>query len=291
MEFPQQDPNDSVTSETAPLIEPIDCDSDHGLFQVPLKRRTGSPLGPSQLFKSPPLTSAETISTRLRSSTNDSPPQQHTDSPIIMSPASSVYDAPALHDLQSPIHDIRDGRTGASGIISPARAAPPIPPLAAGRHHQHQRRINNSRPTDVFPTLPVYDDWVVPDSPRERLSQMRATPDSAYDRARNMEIHRSEWKNVVYRFPVKGKGHWVVDCDLTESSHARLSDVARRSSEGFEWNGDYDLANIYRVLSIVHKKLMDEMRAERLRPSNSGQTQAAGGGGPGGPGGAGVRVA
>ncbi|KAG7294643.1 hypothetical protein NEMBOFW57_004720 [Staphylotrichum longicolle] len=105
--------------------------------------------------------------------------------------------------------------------------------------------------------------WTVPDSPLERLSQLRATPDSAYDRARQMEVRRSEWKHVVYRFPVKGKEHWVIDADLTESSHARLADVARRSSEGFEWNGDYELANIYRVLAVAHTKAMEEMRGER----------------------------
>ncbi|KAK4150793.1 hypothetical protein C8A00DRAFT_36581 [Chaetomidium leptoderma] len=105
--------------------------------------------------------------------------------------------------------------------------------------------------------------WTVPDSPLERLSQMRATPDSAYDRARQMEVRRSEWKHVVYRFPVKGQAHWVIDADLTESSHARLADVARRSSEGFEWNGDYELANIYRVLAVAHTRVMEEMRGER----------------------------
>jgi hypothetical protein len=92
---------------------------------------------------------------------------------------------------------------------------------------------------------------------------MRATPDSAYDRARQMEVRRSEWKHVVYRFPVKGSEHWVIDADLTESSHARLADVARRSSEGFEWNGDYELANIYRVLAVAHTRVMEEMRGER----------------------------
>lgn len=105
--------------------------------------------------------------------------------------------------------------------------------------------------------------WTVPDSPLERLSQLRATPDSAYDRARQMEIRRSEWKHVVYRFPVKGREHWVIDADLTESSHARLADVARRSSEGFEWNGDYELANIYCVLAVAHGKVMEDMRGER----------------------------
>jgi hypothetical protein len=78
-----------------------------------------------------------------------------------------------------------------------------------------------------------------------------------------MELRRSEWKNVVYRFPVKGKDDWVIDADLTESSHARLADVARRSSEGFEYNGDYELANIYRVLATAHTRLMEEMREER----------------------------
>ncbi|KAL2265852.1 hypothetical protein VTJ83DRAFT_6952 [Remersonia thermophila] len=105
--------------------------------------------------------------------------------------------------------------------------------------------------------------WTVPDSPLERLSQLRATPDSAYDRARQMELRRSEWKHVMYRFPMRGKEDWVIDADLTESSHARLADVARRSSEGFKWNGDRELANIYRVLAAAHTKVMEEMRAER----------------------------
>jgi hypothetical protein len=105
----------------------------------------------------------------------------------------------------------------------------------------------------------------VPDSPLERLSQLRATSDSAYDRARQMEVRRSEWKHIVYRFPVKGREHWVIDADLTESSHARLADVARRSSDGFEWNGDYELANIYRVLAVAHARVMEEMRGERRK--------------------------
>lgn len=105
--------------------------------------------------------------------------------------------------------------------------------------------------------------WAVPESPLERLSQVRATPDSAYDRARQMELRRSEWKHVVYRFPVRGADDWVVDADLTESSHARLAEVARRSCDGFEWNGDHELANIYRVLADAHTRLMEQMRAER----------------------------
>ncbi|AEO62133.1 hypothetical protein MYCTH_2113991 [Thermothelomyces thermophilus ATCC 42464] len=105
--------------------------------------------------------------------------------------------------------------------------------------------------------------WAVPESPLERLSQVRATPDSAYDRARQMELRRSEWKHVVYRFPVRGADDWVIDADLTESSHARLAEVARRSGDGFEWNGDYELANIYRVLAAAHTRVMEQMRAER----------------------------
>jgi hypothetical protein len=41
--------------------------------------------------------------------------------------------------------------------------------------------------------------------------------------------------------------------------------VARRSSDGFEWNGDYELANIYRVLAVAHARVMEEMRGERRK--------------------------
>ncbi|KAK3386660.1 hypothetical protein B0H63DRAFT_139446 [Podospora didyma] len=280
MEFQTQpEEKTSVTSETAPLIEPVDCADDADLFMVPLKRRSAVPLaGQAQspytqspfanlnMKRSPQLTSAETeeSSSRQRSSRlHDSPPQQH-GSPVI-SPPSSVYgDAPDITVEQAP---------PAEGAVEGEATAPPIPALSAARlakKNKQQLQLQQAggqgqEQQRKFLAPPIEDDWAIPDSPRERLSQVRATPDSAYDRARNMEIHRSEWKHVVYRFPVKGKGHWVVDCDLTESSHARLSDVARRSSDGFEWNGDYELANIYRVLSLVHKKLMEEMRVERQK--------------------------
>ncbi|KAL2138488.1 hypothetical protein VTI28DRAFT_6731 [Corynascus sepedonium] len=181
------------------------------------------------------------------------------------------------------------------------QVAPEIPPLSAARNNKHPSNLglalklppsesnNNTSSRDLLappgpksphsshylqvprsPRTPrspgrktATTGWTVPDSPLERLSQMRATPDSAYDRARQMEVRRSEWKHVVYRFPVRGAEHWVIDADLTESSHARLADVARRSSDGFEWNGDYELANIYRVLAAAHARVMEEMRAER----------------------------
>ena len=36
--------------------------------------------------------------------------------------------------------------------------------------------------------------------------------------------------------------------------------MARKSSEGFDWKGDYELANIYRVLAVAHRRVMEEMR-------------------------------
>jgi hypothetical protein len=168
--------------------------------------------------------------------------------------------------------------------------APAIPPLSAARNLNSKPKPNlglalhlehsNTNPNLLAPTTPGGrsgtrnakspsaggpSSWALPDSPLERLSQLRATSDSAYDRARQMEVRRSEWKHVVYRFPVKGSEHWVIDADLTESSHARLADVARRSSDGFEWNGDYELANIYRVLAVAHARVMEEMRGERRK--------------------------
>lgn len=212
------------------------------------------------------------------------------DKPNTSTKASSVYDSPPAIVENKPEGDTTDAQE--------TDEAPAIPPLSAARNaastatkqarnlglalHLSPNNNNNNPTTTINPdllTIPgpkspgpnsprtpgntnTYT-WAVPDSPLERLSQMRATPDSAYDRARQMEVRRSEWKHVVYRFPVKGAEHWVIDADLTESSHARLADVARRSSEGFEWNGDYELANIYRVLAVAHTRVMEEMRGER----------------------------
>ncbi|KAK0634461.1 hypothetical protein B0T17DRAFT_7305 [Bombardia bombarda] len=316
----------SITSETAPLIEPTanDSDSDMDLFQVPLKRRTSS----SQQSQSrsllsppsrrhgmrstftPPASSAITNSTRQRSATissssqnnSNSPPQTTsagTDGDAHGTPPSSVYPSPPL-----------PGGGGADKNLKrfEHHRPPPIPPVSLARRRRlhgqglHARlplhggnsnntTVNpkdlelhpapltlalnnvNTQPVQLDTPLPVLEtqtqpkkEWTpVSPPPTDRASQVRATPDSAYDRAREVEVHRSEWKHAVYRFPLKGKEHWVVDCDLTESSHARLADIARRSSEGWEWNGDYELANIYRVLGMVHKKLMEEMRMERLR--------------------------
>ncbi|KAK4460138.1 hypothetical protein QBC42DRAFT_348275 [Cladorrhinum samala] len=194
--------------------------------------------------------------------------------------ASSVYDSPpptaaaAPSKLDSNLDPVR-----------PAPAAPEIPPLSSLRILNNKLKSSPSSslkpaplqvlssPTTGHLAPPVDTNWTVPDSPFERLSQLRATRDSAYDRALEMEIRRSEWKHVVYRFPVKGKGHRVIENDLTESSHARLADVARRSSEGFEGNGEYELADIYRVLSMAHLQLMGEMRVERVGDSNGGNRE------------------
>lgn len=139
--------------------------------------------------------------------------------------------------------------------------SPPAPPF----YHPVQPHEPDHEPQDAAAhTAPGAG--AVPDSPRERLSQLRATPDSAYDRARQMEARRSEWKRAVYRFPVRGGDDWVVGADLTESSHARLADVARRSADGFARNGgarDRDLAAVYRVLAAAHARIVEEMREER----------------------------
>ncbi|KAK4221881.1 hypothetical protein QBC38DRAFT_428346 [Podospora fimiseda] len=321
----------SITSESAPLIEPIDSKSDQELFMVPLKRpsprlspsryrnvkpRTPprSPKLPQEAYhRSPPLSggngtmkpsmytispfmSPETSSqpiyrpstssmvynsppmssngngimsssthngviamisppqsqhnspnpqnTSASSSNNDQPTTTRTTSPHLSTKASSIYDSPppSKPDSSTP-------------------AVPAIPPLSS------LRNLKSTRPAPLSPSFlapPIDTNWTVPDSPLERLSQLRATRDSAYDRAREMEIRRSEWKHVVYRFPVKGAEHRIIDCDLTESSHARLADVARRSSEGFEWNGEVEYAEIYRVLYLGHLKVMGEMRMERV---------------------------
>ncbi|KAK4131626.1 hypothetical protein BT67DRAFT_485148, partial [Trichocladium antarcticum] len=158
-----------------------------------------------------------------------------------------------------------------------AQRPPPIPPLSSARNlgnrppptanvglaltidpaHGHLLGPPTTTPNDksAAAAAAAAASWTAPDSPAERLSQMRATADSAYDRARQMEVRRSEWKHVVYRFAVRGGTHWVIDADLTESSHARLAEVARRSSEGFAFNGDGELAGIYRVLAGAHARV------------------------------------
>ncbi|KAK0736483.1 hypothetical protein B0T21DRAFT_411664 [Apiosordaria backusii] len=204
-------------------------------------------------------------SPNMASTTNDNPTTarntSRSASPQQSTKASSVYDTPPTSQEKKE-----------------STLPPPIPPLSASRpaparpYNLNLTKANlglalqlNSTHDSNLLAPPIDPNWALnPDSPMERASQMRATPDSAYDRARQMEIRRSEWKHIVYRFPVKGSGHWVIDCDLTESSHARLSDVANRSSEGFEWNGDYELANIYRVLALAHRKVGEEMRTERI---------------------------
>ncbi|KAK4124695.1 hypothetical protein N657DRAFT_572244 [Parathielavia appendiculata] len=217
--------------------------------------------------------------------------------------ASSVYDSPpAIVTVQEKV------QPGISPDTTECHPPPEIPPLSAARAllkatpnttttkpanlglalHLHPSPTQNTNtflapPPPTNPGIPYYPptsplyaplnrdkDWTVPDSPLERLSQLRATPDSAYDRARQMEVRRSKWKHVVYRFPVRGADNWVVDADLTESSHARLAEVARRSSEGFEWNGDVELAGVYQVLSAAHRRVMEEMRGERRRGGVTG---------------------
>ncbi|KAK4185101.1 hypothetical protein QBC35DRAFT_29920 [Podospora australis] len=340
----------SITSESAPLIEPVDSASDQDLFMVPLKRP--SPKLPSSRFRnvkprtpprSPVKASEEHVTTAMATKASTTTPPMSFTSPL-MSPEGTNSGTPNLGSLvyhSPPMSSIRNMKSPSSGamMMSPeptthsspnlsagdvptttvtqsaqsspraqqstkassvydtpadddklnakelkaTREAPPIPP----RYRPHNLNLTKQnlglalQLNDKLDPHPLQDpnllappldaNWNVPDSPMERLSQMRATPDSAYDRARQMEIRRSEWKHIVYRFPVKGSGHWVIDCDLTESSHARLSDVASRSSEGFEWNGDYELANIYRVLALAHRKVMEEMRAERVAALRKGQ--------------------
>ncbi len=182
--------------------------------------------------------------------------------------ASSVYGTAPLIVEVKPTANTNDPQPPKIPSLSPARGLSKAPNLGLALHLDTTTTTNPNLlappgPRTPNPKSPSQGNWTVPDSPLERLSQIRATPDSAYDRARQMEVRRSEWKHVVYRFPVKGKEHWVIDADLTESSHARLSDVAMKSSQGFEWNGDYELANIYRVLAVAHGKVMEEMRGER----------------------------
>ncbi|KAK4198139.1 hypothetical protein QBC40DRAFT_230743 [Triangularia verruculosa] len=221
-------------------------------------------------------------SPNMASTTNDNPTTarntSRSASPQQSTKASSVYDTPPTSQEKKE-----------------STLPPPIPPLSASRPAPARPynlnltkanlglalQLNGSHHDSNLLAPPIDPNWALnPDSPMERASQMRATPDSAYDRARQMEIRRSEWKHIVYRFPVKGSGHWVIDCDLTESSHARLSDVANRSSEGFEWNGDYELANIYRVLALAHRKVGEEMRGERIgglgKSGSQGQGQGQG---------------
>ncbi|KAM7210484.1 hypothetical protein V8F06_014135 [Rhypophila decipiens] len=69
----------------------------------------------------------------------------------------------------------------------------------------------------------------------DRNSGHMSTTDSAYDRAREMEIYLSE--HVAISRPdtqLKGKSHWFIDANLTEASHFRLAKVARSSAEGFD---------------------------------------------------------
>ncbi|KAK4097075.1 hypothetical protein N658DRAFT_434779 [Parathielavia hyrcaniae] len=251
--------------------------------------------------QSPPQQSStrENTTAASRSTGKKSPPSTK---------ASSVYDNDNLAVMVTAQDKAQPGPSPDT-TASHHQQTPELPPLSAARAlkspattvtpttkpatlglalHLHPTNPNPSpnpntnflappHPLTPYPQAPNSPlNWTVPDSPLDRLSQLRATPDSAYDRARQMEVRRSEWKHVVYRFPVAGAADWVVDADLTESSHARLADVARRSSEGFAWNGDYELANVYRVLSAAHGRVMEEMRGER-RGGAAGATRSAGG--------------
>ena len=154
-------------------------------------------------------------------------------------------------------------RTQPSVVIREASRAPRNLGLALKLPTKSlQSHLN--RPTPLRQPHPS-PDWALPPSPLERISQKQACsiPVSAYDRAREMELRRSEWKHVIYHFPVRGKESWVIDADLTESSHARLAEVARRSGEGFAFNGDMDVARVYEVLSCEHERIRGLMRAER----------------------------
>ncbi|KAK3315583.1 hypothetical protein B0H66DRAFT_594119 [Apodospora peruviana] len=306
MAFTLEDKDPSITSESAPLIEAIDCASDLDLFQVPLKRssspfsipsdRSGNAAYRYALRKSPRI-SEETFSTRQRSSRTDSHGARDPSS----SPPSSVYSTPPTSQpddkvlqtgLQLEAQRIKMNKAKTRAVIN---KKPPRLPLQVNRpapkwqpdtvptlkavpaptiHHQSMHLHPLLDPLYYAPSPTTNEPgqvlkspksaWKVPDSPFERLSQIRATADSAYDRAREMEVHRSGWKARQYKETLRGKDHWVIDCDLTESSHGRLADVARRSAEGFETTGEAELANIYRVLAVVHAKFVEEMRGARL---------------------------
>ncbi|KAK3937825.1 hypothetical protein QBC46DRAFT_356337 [Diplogelasinospora grovesii] len=266
--------DDPMMDESAPLIPAISASaSDVGLFTIPLQRPPPQPTfshapPPGEIVTSP-VVSAETTGCSSSPRPQSSDPffnnsSEEEEDAVHISPPSSFYNSP---DLNNTIEEDGGGKLTLALLSSPHPAPhdfvspaqlhihPPPPPPPDQVVHLQQQFFHNDTPEGSE----EQDD----DDLEDRVSQLRATPDSAYDRARSMELHRSEWKRVVYRFPVKGKAHWVVDADLTESSHARLSDVARRSAEGFESSGEYELANIYRVLCKVHRRLMEEMRAER----------------------------
>ncbi|KAK4234275.1 hypothetical protein C8A03DRAFT_37965 [Achaetomium macrosporum] len=266
----------------------------------------------SLVYNSPPLSSRATkigSSPIMSTEPNSARQSPHAESSSKDSKEQTTSSSRSPGEKRSPstkassIHDgapaITCDKPADAGTTHQTQLQPPeIPPLSASRASLSPKPQNLGLALQLQPTPPpdpnllappppenplispssgggAGGDWTVPDSPFERLSQLRATPDSAYDRARQMELRRSEWKHVVYRFPVRGKDHWVIDADLTESSHARLADVARRSSEGFEWNGDYELANIYRVLAAAHTRVMEEMRAERRGVATANATANA----------------
>ncbi|KAL2017243.1 hypothetical protein VTK56DRAFT_2402 [Thermocarpiscus australiensis] len=249
---------------------------------------------------SSPIMSPEAGSSR-QSPQPASSGKEHTTFPSSSSAEKDSPPTKASSPCDSP-PDLTYSKPTEAGPGGPKRQPPAVPPRSSGRgvrnttgvttpNHKQENlglalQLETINPAFLHPTTtsaagPLVDNpktspllhhhhhhqqqqqWTVPDSPAERLSQRRATPDSAYDRARQMELRRSEWKRAVYRFPVRGRGHWAIDADLTESSHARLAEVARRSSEGFKWNGDYELANVYRVLAEAHGRLVEEMRAGR----------------------------
>ncbi|EGS23385.1 uncharacterized protein CTHT_0000730 [Thermochaetoides thermophila DSM 1495] len=158
-------------------------------------------------------------------------------------------------------------------VIREASQAPPNLGLALKlpikSFQSHLNPPNSLRQPHSSPHL------ALPLSPLERISQKQACsiPSSAYDRALEMELRRSEWKHAIYHFPVRGKESWVIDTDLTESSHARLAEVARRSGEGFTFNGDMDVARVYEVLSCEHERIRELMRIERKAAAADGFTR------------------
>ncbi|KAL2131442.1 hypothetical protein VTI74DRAFT_5111 [Chaetomium olivicolor] len=286
---------DSPPMFTSPLIYPesgpinsIDATIATGYNSPPMS-------GMNTQAGSPPMMSPETQAGSPRESPRaESPSQEPT-----TQASGSTHGKPTTSTKASSLNDnipaITHSKPAVDQTSKQPSQPPAIPPLstAGPKPPPENLGLALSLPSSTLlaPPLasthrksPSASNWTVPDSPLERLSQRRATPDSAYDRARQMEVRRSEWKHVVYRFPVKGKDNWVIDADLTESSHARLADVARRSSEGFEFNGDYELAGIYRVLSLAHAKVMEEMREERRLGRDRGFQIGVGGGTGGGTG-------
>ncbi|KAM7208220.1 hypothetical protein V8F20_001500 [Naviculisporaceae sp. PSN 640] len=126
-------------------------------------------------------------------------------------------------------------------LFSPPLAEPKVYPInihGTLAHHtlsrtdygrrQEQNEVNN------MPAKKVDQDLILQEI-SDRNSSRQTTSDSAYDRAREMEIWLS--KHISATSPnvlLKGKAHWFIDANLTEDSHFRLARVARQSAEGFD---------------------------------------------------------